>query len=635
MSQPGCNVAEKTKISEKVGKQRDGDNKKSPSRQKGADASAFASARPPWSPLVLSIASLVFTAGFSSLWGGVTAALNRRRLGDSRRAWLPLVFGAVGLLGALVSYLFVSEAPWWTPPFIRVWMIVKYQLFGSLLWWVGPVLELAAWAAIVIVELGSQRTLYKKLRAAGGRRASLAVPLLIGLIATFAAVNVGLYGQQHARARLAGTKYQTGLERLADDRYIAALEAFSQAVELAPDNADARLHRARLLSQLGKPQDGLKSYDKVLELRPDDVVARLERARLLVALGKYEDAEGDCTFLLKKDPNQIPARFMRAVARFELQNYQQSLEDMNRALKADPADPLMHAYRGKINLKLKRSETAIDDFTKAMQGQPGDAIYYFDRALAHLQLNDKQAAIDDFTKAIELNATDVASELARANAYLAVGETQRAIDDCDAALQIISRYSSEPVEQRPDLAGIYSLRARCRIRKGDYEGALKDASQSLALDEHWADGYFSRGLVALAHKRYDEAKQQFDKAVELSSKQSRGHARALYYRARVHEAQGDTEAARQDREEALRLDPEVADVPALAETSPDAASTGAGASKVERSDVEKADVEQRDAERPDVEKGDAAPSNAKRPAADKPGTRKPDAGPSDEAPSAA
>jgi tetratricopeptide (TPR) repeat protein len=589
---------------ERTDKQSDAD-KKSQSRQKRTAVSP--SSRPPWSPLVLAIASLAFTAGFSSLWGGVMAGLNRRRLGDSRRLWLPLALSAVGALGALISYLFVSEAPWWTPPFIRVWMIVKYQLFGSLLWWLGPALELSAWAAIVVVELGSQRTLYKTLRSAGGRRASLAVPLLIGLITTFAAVNLGSYGQQQARSRLAEAKYRQGLEQLADDRYVAALEAFSQAIELAPDNADAHLHRARLLSQLGKPQDGLKSYDKVLDLRPNDVVARLERARLLVAMGKYKDAEGDCTFLLDEHPKQLPARFMRAVARFELQNYQQSLEDMNRALKAEPEDPLMHAYRGKIDLKLKRSEAAIEDFTKAMQGQPGDAIYYFDRALAHLQLNDNRAAIDDFTKAIELNPNDVASELARANAYLAVGETQQAIDDCDAALQLISRYSSEPVEQRPDLAGIYSLRARCRIRNGDYDAALEDAKRSLALDEHWADGYFSRGLVALALKQYDEAGQQFDKAVELSSQESRGHARALYYRARVHQAQGEAEAARQDREEALRLDPKVADVPALPESRPVAASSDAGASDAKTSDANRPDAKTSDTEKSDVEKSDAAP----------------------------
>ncbi len=548
------------------------------------DAQATPTKRPPWSPLVLAIAGLVFTAGFSSLWTGALAAFNRRRLGNSRRAWLPLLLGVAGLLGAVASYSLVREAPWWTPPYIRIWMIAKYNLYGSLLWWAGPAVEAVAWAAIVLFDLRPQRQLYNKLRSAGGRRASIAVPILIGFIVAFIAVNVGAYGQKHARARLAESTYQQGLERLADGGYGAALQAFAQAAELAPKNADIALHQARLLARLGKPQDGLKAYDKVLALRPDDVVARLERARLLVALHKYEDAEGDCTFLLKTQPDQIPARFMRAVARFEQQKYEKSLEDMDQALKIAPTDPLMHAYRGKIDLKLKHSKAAIEDFTKAMQGQPGDALYYFDRALAHLQLDDKPAAIDDFTEAIERNPNDITSLLARANAYMALGKTQQAIEDCDAALRLVSRFSSEPVEQRSELAGVYSLRARCHIRQGDFADGLKDAQRSLVLDENWADGYFCRGLIALAHKEYDEAKRQFDRAIELSSPDSRVQARALYYRGRAYETQGDAKAAQRDTQEALKVDPSVVETPSLPDEAPSSSAPNSSAPKTEASE---------------------------------------------------
>lgn len=517
---------------------------------------------PPWPPLVLAVATLVFAAGFSSLWGGVMASLNFRRLGVLRRAWWPLVVGIVALIGAGVSYLFVAQAPWWTPPFLRVWMMAKYRLWDVPLWWVGPGLELLACLVLIVGAFGPQRRRHRAHRAAGGRRASVAIPVLAGLLISFAALNLGALGQSRVRSRLAESEYRHGLELRAAERPADALEAFSRVLELDPDNADARLQRAELLTRTGKIEDALADYTKYLELQPDAWGVRLERARLRIADHQYQDAIDDCDEVLESKPDAPVAHFLRAVARFETKQYRGALADMDAAIKEKPSDPLMHAYRGKVHLELGQSDKAIADFTAAMQGQPSDAIFYFDRALAHLQKHDTAAAIADYSKAIELQPSNIPNYLARANAYLAMGEPRMALADCVTAMDMAAQMGA-PVDRDPGAAGVFSLRARCRILLKEFDDALADAEHAIALDPKWADGYFARGLIELARGKTAEAEKDFTQAIDNSSPEARVHARALYYRAQARTAQGEEAKAEQDRQTALRLDPTVADEPAL------------------------------------------------------------------------
>lgn len=112
--------------------------------------------RRPWNPLALAWLSLLFTP----LWGGAMAALNNRRVGSPRAAWLgPAV--AAGCIVADLAAESIWELPYWL------------DLSG----YVAAVFVL--WAAVLRPQYEAYGRLDpSRLRAAGGGR--LGLPCLLG-----------------------------------------------------------------------------------------------------------------------------------------------------------------------------------------------------------------------------------------------------------------------------------------------------------------------------------------------------------------------------------------------------------------------------------------------------------------------
>ena len=324
---------------------------------------------PPWPPLVLSVASVIFTAGFSSLWGGVMASLNRRRLDPPKIAWGPLLVGLLGL-GTSIGTSAATRAPWWMSPYSRIVWLVRLEQWDFWMFWLGPAVEVVCCLFIVFVFVFPQRRRYNAWRAAGGRRSSVAVPLLAGIALTIGSMSLDVFSQGRFFSAIADTAYRQGLEKVADGRPQEALEDFSRAIRFDPANAEAFLQRARLLASLGKDQEALKDYDRAVKLRPDDLDLRLERAELSLAIGDNKQAIEDANKIIKAQPDFALGRYTRAVAYEHQGQFQKALADLDAAVNSQPKSALFHFERGRVRLRLNKPDSAIEDFTQAIEKSP-------------------------------------------------------------------------------------------------------------------------------------------------------------------------------------------------------------------------------------------------------------------------
>jgi len=82
-----------------------------------------------------------------------------------------------------------------------------------------------------------------------------------------------------------------GLARalITNNENVAALEAADAAVDLSPDDANALLLRAQILSGTGKPEEALASLKTALEATPDNTQLRLGYAQVLIEGGRYDE----------------------------------------------------------------------------------------------------------------------------------------------------------------------------------------------------------------------------------------------------------------------------------------------------------------------------------------------------------
>jgi lipoprotein NlpI len=125
---------------------------------------------------------------------------------------------------------------------------------------------------------------------------------------------------------------------------------------------------------------------------------------------------------------------------------------------------------------------------------------YINRGLAHAAKGDPRA-IADFGEAIKIEPQQLRALFERGRFYAAVvGDLDRAVQDLDAAIAV-----------DPGYADALNYRGGIRRRNGDYDGAIKDFTASLAAGDdariHLARGgaYRAKGDYAHAVEDYEEA----------------------------------------------------------------------------------------------------------------------------------
>src|SRR5919112_1410231 len=81
-----------------------------------------------------------------------------------------------------------------------------------------------------------------------------------------------------------------GLKALDENRYEAAAQAFSKAIEADPKDYSGHFYLGLAYSLLGKDAEGVAEYRKALELKPDLYEAQLNAGILLLRQKNPADA---------------------------------------------------------------------------------------------------------------------------------------------------------------------------------------------------------------------------------------------------------------------------------------------------------------------------------------------------------
>jgi len=120
------------------------------------------------------------------------------------------------------------------------------------------------------------------------------------------------------------------------------------------------------------------------------------------------------------------------------------------------------------------------------------------------------------------------------------------MDACNQALK-------DPTLSKSDRAATLVNRGIIYNRTGRFDDAIADFNAALDIDAGLGEAYLNRGNSRFFQKRMDDAKADYDKAIELKSRDL--HA-ASFNRGLVYEVLQDLTSAGADFEEALRIKPD-------------------------------------------------------------------------------
>jgi tetratricopeptide (TPR) repeat protein len=163
---------------------------------------------------------------------------------------------------------------------------------------------------------------------------------------------------------------------------------------------------------------------------------------------------------------------------------------------------------------------------------------YVNRGLAHAAKSDPRA-IADFDEAIKIEPQQIRALFERGRFYAAaLGDLDRAVQDFDAAIAVDPRYTDA-----------LTYRGGIRRRNGNYDGAIKDFTASLAVNDD-ARIHVARGGAYRAKGDHERALADYEEALTLAP----GRAALIEARGQANFSMARYEAAATDFSGVLDFD---------------------------------------------------------------------------------
>ncbi|KAJ6654631.1 hypothetical protein lerEdw1_006784 [Lerista edwardsae] len=351
-------------------------------------------------------------------------------------------------------------------------------------------------------------------------------------------------------ARLAFVLHLQGQCLYEQNVYLDALESFTRASELKPENT---LYRMRSIACLG----ALKRYNDCLQMVNEEVTREktnpdlfVLRARLYEYFGKATQAFSNLQEAIALDPAHGPAQTLlekfrkisqkakdHAVSKAVKGNLKAALLKINRAIEYNPLCPGYYLFRGNVLRRLKDFSAAIDDYLKAVELCKG------------LEAGEGLEVRTDAQKQVLLTYNDFAVHCYSKGFY-------------EEAVLLLNK----AIKGEMNEVGLYVNRGDCFLKLGqvnfamaDYQQAAEMSPQDPNLQRRVAWLYNEMGMQDFGERRYQQAESYFSSAIQSHPREFKYYLHRAKTRMFLQEVMG----AREDISTALLLEPHAEEVHAV------------------------------------------------------------------------
>ncbi|XP_058015553.1 tetratricopeptide repeat protein 16 [Ahaetulla prasina] len=308
--------------------------------------------------------------------------------------------------------------------------------------------------------------------------------------------------KEEIRERLAFTVFIQGQSLYEQKVYLDALDSFTHACELQPQNTLYRMRSIACLAAMNRFNDCLQMVNEEVEREKKNADLFVLRARLFEYFGKASCCFCNIQEALALDPDHVEARLL--------------LKKMTKEAERSKDSAVTLAIKG--NLK-----GALLKINRAINYNPLDEKYFLFRGTLLRRLKDFSAAIDDYLRAVELCRPDEASEV-RSEA-----EKQVLLSYNDFAVHCYFKGCYEEavlllnkaIKGEKNEFGLYMNRGDCFLKLGQLNFAMADYQQALELRPldpklrhriSWLSN--ETGLQDFREKKYLQAEMHFSTAVD-------------------------------------------------------------------------------------------------------------------------
>lgn len=144
--------------------------------------------------------------------------------------------------------------------------------------------------------------------------------------------------------------------------YEKAIEAYTNYLELNPNNIKSLYNRGRAYEELGNYELALADFKKVLVNDPNHVQSNLSVANNLYRNKLYMDVIYLCDNVLEAHSQNTNAFLLRGRSHQKVGHINQAMDDYNATIAIDNGKGEAYFYRGILKIYLGRKRSACSDF---------------------------------------------------------------------------------------------------------------------------------------------------------------------------------------------------------------------------------------------------------------------------------
>lgn len=340
----------------------------------------------------------------------------------------------------------------------------------------------------------------------------------------------------------AAKKYaRRGDEYARGEKFREAVIEYKNAVQAAPGDAALRWKLATAALEIGDFATAVASLQKAVELDPNNYEAKGKLGELYLVAGRTDEVSRIADELEKVRPGDAQGYILKSGVAIRSGKTDSAIILLKKAVELDPKSTRSMLALGGLYLIKRDRAGAAAWYDKALNAAPDKPEVRVARGNYFFAIGDPAAGEAEYRTAIEHGGKRKEDlRIALAEHYLYQGRFEDSEKELD---NVIREMNSQ--RARKALAEIRLERGKTAEAKTLVDSILKENEKDL-------DGMYLKGRIALAERRVADARTLFGEVVRKDATM----ARARLYNGMTEIMSGQVEVGKKEVAEAVRLAPE-------------------------------------------------------------------------------
>jgi predicted O-linked N-acetylglucosamine transferase (SPINDLY family) len=326
-------------------------------------------------------------------------------------------------------------------------------------------------------------------------------------------------------------------------KFEEALAAYRQAIRIKPDFARAHYNLGNLLNEQGDREAAAAAYAQAIRIKPDFAEAHTNLGNALNELGKRDEAVAAHAQAIRIKPDLAQAHYNLGIALNDQGKRAEAAAAYRQAIRSKEAFAQAHYSLGNALREQGKSDEAIASYHHAIRIKPDYAEAYCNLGVALKQEGNRDEAITAYRNAIRIKP-------AHAKAHSNLGTALCEQGNLEEALAVLRK----AISIEPRNAEAYSNLGNALKEQGKLDEAVAAYTEAIRIKPDLAETHSNLGVALHEQGKLEQAVTAYREALRLKPDHAEGHSNL----GNALNLQGKRDEAIAAYREAIRIQPDFA-----------------------------------------------------------------------------